>query len=114
MAGFKLDGGPASGLTASCPAARSERQAHALPFTWNGLLRSRPKQVVQNWNVQWAATRARHPEACAYTFWTFYTDMRRMNETTNDYAALQAQPERMTRACVLPGQRWRRIGDSNS
>ena len=84
MAGFKLDGGPASGLTASCPAARNERQAHALPFTCHGLLRSRPKQVVQNWNVQWAATRARHPEACAYTFWAFYTDMRRMKETTNE------------------------------
>jgi len=52
-----------------------------------------------------------HPEAGACTLRAFWTDMRRMNETTNE----TTQPYGpMTGFDVLPGQRWRRIGDSNS
>jgi hypothetical protein len=46
----------------------------------------------------------------APSFWAFYADMRNLNETTNE----TTQPYGpMIGFDVLPGQRWRRIGDSN-
>ena len=46
--------------------------------------------AVQSWNVQWAATIATVSRSARLHLWAFYTNMRRMNETTNETAAKRA------------------------
>jgi hypothetical protein len=46
--------------------------------------------------------------------WVIYTDIRRWMRLRMRLRSLAGPSQTHDRASVLPGQRWRRIGDSNS